>query len=295
MANFGIMQGDLQLLAMAKLLAADVGVLLNSCQRDEVESGWPWLFLLTNQVVNTVAPQSQGTASAVQGSPVINGIGTSFFLPPNAQSFINIGGSNIALPILSVQSGAQLTLTQPWPSQSTPNTCYSIITTVYSAPGFIEIYNIRQIIDLTKISREALNINDPARMQTGGSPSDGWAPAGFDSSGNVQFELSQVPASALPYVVEGKLGAKTMVNDNDLPQIPSSVLENKAMWKCAMALYAANGNARYKGLADTYYQIYQQELDKAQIADSRRQQQIASTTNPVNRTLDYFATHDLGR
>ena len=295
MASYGQMQAELQLLGMAKLLSTDTGTLLNSCQRDEVESGWPWSFLLTNIVVNTVAPQQQGTASAVQGSAVINGNGSNWFLPANAKSFINIGGSDIALPILSVQSGVQLTLTQPWPSQSVANTAYSIITPIYSVLGFIEVYNVRQIIDLTKISREALNINDPARQETGGSPSDEWADAGWDASGNYQIELSQVPASALPYVVEGKLGAAVMVNDSDLPQIPSAVLENKAMWKCAMALYAGNGNAKYKGLADTYYTIYQQELDKAQTADSRRQTQIASTTNPVNRTLDYFALHDTGR
>ena len=182
----------------------------------------------------------------------------------------------------------------PW-NAPTITGAYSIIPPVYSVPAFLEIYNVRQIIDLTKISREALNLKDPARLETGGSPSDEWCPAGWDASGNPQIELSQVPASALPYVVEGKLAAAVMINNTDLPRIPSAVIENKAMWKCAMALFASNGNARYKGMADTYYKIYQEELDKAQTADSRRQQQIASTAQPVNRGLDYYALHDTGR
>jgi len=294
MANFGQIQSELQLLVMAKLLGTDTGTLLNSCQRDEVESGWPWSFLLTNTVIYTSAPQSAGTVTVTQGSATVNGVGTSFFLPSNAKSIINVGTSNISIPIASVQSATQLTLSEPWGAPSITGS-YSISTPIYSILGFLEIYNIRQIIDLTKISRESLNIKDPARMETGGSPSDEWCDAGWDANGNPQVELSQVPASALPYIVEGKIAAQVMVNDSDLPQIPSAVLMNKAMWKCAMALFASNGNPRYDSMADKYYAIYKDELDKAQYADSRRQQQIKSTTEPVNRTLDYYALHDTGR
>ena len=60
MANYGEMQNELQLLTMAKLLQTDVGTLLNSCQRDEVESGWSWSFLLTDIVVSHRRPAAAG-------------------------------------------------------------------------------------------------------------------------------------------------------------------------------------------------------------------------------------------
>lgn len=223
------MQAELQLLVMAKLLNTDVGTLLNSCQRDEVESGWPWSFLLSNTVITSLVGKS-----------------------------------------------------------------------VYSVPGFIEIYNIRPPIggpggDLVKISRELLNILDPTRLQLGGDPCEQWCDAGWDTDGNLQIELHTVPASIMPYIAEGKVRTAVMVNDTDRPLIPSAVIVNKAMWKCAMSLFAGNGEQRYSAMADTYYTIYKDELDRAQTADSRRQQQIKSTTEPVHRGLDYIATHDTGR
>lgn len=294
MATYGQMLAELQLTVMAKLLSADVGLLLNQAQRDEVEAGWPWGFLYSNFVLNSAAPQSAGTISVNQGSPIVTGVGTSFADPGNSQSLISFGSANgVSIPIKSFDSSTQVTLTANWMGASLSGSSYSIKTPVYSVVGFQEVYNIRQINDLVKISREEINRSDPARLSTGGSPSTYWADAGWDSSGNCQVELWEVPAAVLPYVVEGKLAVATMVNNSDLPQIPSTVIVNKAMMKCALALYASNGDARYMQLATKYEAWYADALEKAKHADSRRQQQIQMASPGLAIGLDIYATHDV--
>lgn len=286
------MQSEIQLQIMANLLNADATTLLNAANREEVESGWPWDFLFGNYVLYSAAPQSVGTIAVTQGSAIVTGSGTSFAAVTNAQSFINIGGSNISIPIASVQTTTQLTLTSPYMGANISGTSYSISTNVYSVIGFQEVYNVRQIIDLEKTSREQLNLMDPARIANGGAPSVQWAPAGFDAAGNIQIELWEVPSAVYPYVCEGKRGAVTMVNPTDLPQIPSAVIMNKCLWKSALAVYMSKGNDKYKAIADKFESVYRDELDKAQVADSRRQQQRYITSPDRRLGLDILSTHD---
>ena len=292
MAQLQQMQAELLLQAMAKLLSADITTLLNAANREEVESGWPWDFLFSNYVLYSAAPLSAGTISVTQGSALVTGVGTSFTTVANAQSFINIGGSNISIPIASVQTTTQLTLTSPYMGANISGTSYSISTNVYSVVGFQEVYNVRQIIDLEKTSREQLNLMDPARIANGGAPSIQWAPAGFDAAGNIQIELWEVPSAVYPYVCEGKLAAAVMVNPTDLPQIPSAVIMNKTLWKTALACYMSNGNPKYKDIAAKFESVYRDELDKAKEADSRRQQQRYITSPDRYLGLDILATHD---
>lgn len=292
MANLQQMQSEIQLQIMANLLNADATTLLNAANREEVESGWPWDFLFGNYVLYSAAPQSVGTIAVTQGSAIVTGSGTSFAAVANAQSFINIGGSNISIPIASVQTTTQLTLTSPYMGTNISGTSYSISTNVYSVIGFQEVYNVRQIIDLEKTSREQLNLMDPARIANGGAPSVQWAPAGFDAAGNIQIELWEVPSAVYPYVCEGKRGAVTMVNPTDLPQIPSAVIMNKCLWKSALAVYMSKGNDKYKAIADKFESVYRDELDKAQVADSRRQQQRYITSPDRSLGLDIISIHD---
>ena len=296
MANFGTMQAELQLSVMAKLLGTDTATLLNQAQREEVESGWPWSTLYSNTVIYSQGPLTQGTVSVSQGSPFVTGTGTNF-TALNAQftttdSFIHIGTSQVAVPVLSVQDDTDLTLSLPWLGQSFTNISYNIQTTVYSVVGYIEVYNVRQILDLQKTSREQINLRDPARLAAMGAPSTEWADAGFDANGNIQIELWGPPANVYPYIVEGKLGAATMVNNTDLPQIASAVIQNKALAKCAAALYASNGNRKYMDLVQLYATAYDKELNDARAADSRRQQQIYISEQNRKLGLDVVALHD---
>ena len=292
MASYGQMQADLALLAMGQLLNTDFGALLNQAQREEVEA-WPWSFLLTNYVLNAVAVQTAGTISVSTGSAIVTGVGTSFTQQANTQIFLHIGSSQVALPIASIQSGTQLTLSSAWTGAAVSGGSYNIITPVYSIVGFIEVYTVKQIVELTNVSREYINATDPARLAVGGNPSVAWAPAGFDSAGNIQIEIWEPPSSVLPYIVEGKLGPATMVNDSDQPQVPSAVLEYKAMYKACDALTANSGDARWATLSDKYERKYLTELEKAQTADQQRQNQRRIFNKRPSYGLDVISDHDL--
>lgn len=291
------MTSDLTLLGMAKLLNTDFQSLLNRAQREEVEA-WPWSFLLTNYVLYSAAVQSAGTITATQGSSTVTGVGTSFSLPANSRSYLHVGTSQVAIPILSSANGTTLTLgdnvAQAWNGATQSGVDYNIITPVYSIVGFIEVYEVKQILPLTKVSRESLNLRDPARLATGGNPSVCWAPAGFDSSGNIQIELWEPPSAQTPYVVEGKLAPATMVNNSDQPQIPSAVLENKALMMACDAMFLSSGDAKYFQLGQKYQGIYAEELEKAKTADAARQNQREMKGRDVRFGLDVIASHDMG-
>ena len=286
------MQTDLNLLAMGSLLSTDFGTLINSVQRDEVEA-WPWSFLLSNFVLNSVPVQSAGTITINTGATLVIGSGTAFFATPNTQSFIHVGASNVALPIASIAGATHLTLSAPWTGAPISGGTYNIITPIYSIVGFLEVYAVKQILELTNVSRELLNTMDPARLATGGNPSVSWAPAGFDANSNVQIEIWEPPSNVLPYIVEGKLAAATMVNPADLPQLPTAVIENKALWKVCMANYASTGDQRWGTMAQSYYQIYEAELGKAQTADQQRANQRRIFNTRPSFGLDVIATHDM--
>lgn len=291
------MLSDLQLLGMAKLLQTDFGALLNRAQREEVEA-WPWSFLLTNYVLYSALQQSAGTVTLTPGSSTVVGAGTSFSLPQNTRSFLHVGTSNVALPILSSSDGQHLVLgdnaAQAYNGAAISGSAYNIITPVYSVAGFIEVYQVKQILPLEKVSRESLNERDPARLATGGNPSVAWAPAGFDASGNIQIELWESPSSQAPYVIEGKLGAATMANNSDQPQLPSAVLEAKALSMACDAMYLSSGDEKYFQLGQKYQGAYQEELDKAKTADSQRQNQRKMQAGSIRFGLDVIASHDMG-
>lgn len=295
MANFGVMSQELQLTVMAKLLATDVGTLLNQAQADEVEA-WPWSFLLNpGYVIYSVPVYSTGSVNFTQGSATVTGNGTAFVLTPNTQSYLHFGTagiSQVAVPIASSPNGTTLILEQPWNGGTYTSIGYNIITNVYSIVGAIEVYSVRNILELPKVSREQLNVMDPARLATGGNPSVCWADAGWDVNGNYQIELWEPPSNVLAYVVECKMGAQTMVNSTDLPQLPSAVIVAKCMYKCCLALFASNGNPKYMQLAQEYKKTYDEELDKAKTADKKRPNQNRITGLQQNYGLDQYATHD---
>lgn len=293
MSNFGLMTSDLQLLTMGKLLPADLQSLLNRAQREEVEA-YPWSFLFTNTVVNSIAVLNAGTVAVTTNSATVIGTGTAFpalaLLPP-VRAFIHIGTSNIAIPIASVSGPNNLTMSSPWAGAALPSTAYNIIIPVYSVVGFIEVYAIRQILELTKRSREYINRVDPARLAIGGNPSIEWCPWGFDSSGNIQIEIWPPPSAAVPYLIEGKIGAATMALPTDLPQVPTSVISNKALSMACDSLLASSGNDKWGTLSDKYYGIYKEELEKAQTADVARQN-LRPDGVRNNPGLDFYASHD---
>lgn len=295
MSSFGQMKSDLTLTGMASLTVPDIGQLLNKCQREEVEA-WEWSFLLTNIIINGIVPYQVGTVTINQGDTVLQGIGTNWTTAMN-NWFLWVGPT-LTTPVIlaNVTSPTSITLTAPWGSPSVAGSGYTIQPLYYNVSPLIEVYNVKQIDFLTQTSREALNRIDPSRISTGGSPSERWANAPFDDCANFQIELWPRIASALPYLVEGKRGSTDMVNNTDMPLIPSAVLEAKAMLYIALANFASNGNPRWAQLVTEYRTDYLRELDRARAADNKRAVTLGIKADQSGRLFDAAIdyNHDFG-
>ena len=310
MANLGTMLNDLQLVGMSSLVNLDVTTLINKCQREEVET-WEWSFCYSAIVINGNPGLVNGNITLTQGSPIVTGSGTTFLSGGALPGWWLFAGATNTLPvnILSVQSDTQFTLTTPFGPPSIAGTTYTLQPFYYDVYPLIEVYRVRQIEFLIEVSQEALNRMDPARTSTGGNPSLNWAPAPYNSSavypvttgqGNAsgavshyQIELYPRCTSSLPYVVEGKAGAIDLVNPTDVPQIPSVVLEAKAMMYIARAAYMNTGNPRYGEIAKMYEADYTRELENAKYADNKLKvtlglNALGSGNRKFDMAIDYY-------
>jgi hypothetical protein len=282
------MLSDMQLLGMASLINQDFGSILNKCQREEVEA-YPWSYLFTNIVINSVPSANFvsgnfGTITLTQGSALVT-----FASPVSITGLVFPGwflwvGATLTTPVLvqSVNTANSLTLSAPWGQASIVNgTSYSFQPLYYSVYPLQTIERVRQIDNLIETSQAELNSIDPSRIATGGMPSIRWANApvtavlsavtqGNANRGDTQVELWPRPTGYLPYIVDGKLGAIDMVNAGDLPQIPSQVLEAKAMMYACRAVYASSGNPKWLSLSEAYKADYTIELEKVKQEDTKR-------------------------
>jgi hypothetical protein len=297
MATLAQMLSDMSLMGMANLNSADMTLLLNKCQREEVEA-WDWSFLQTNVIINAVTPITTGTVSVTQGSSTIVGVGTSF--PATAVNWWFRAGATLTTPVLATfVSATQLTLSTPWGAPTLTNAGFSLFPLYYDVSPLIEVQNVKQVDFLEQVSQEALNRIDPSRLSTGGSPSLRWANAPWNApttTGHFQIELWPVPAGALPYIVWGKMGSIDLALNTDNPLVPSAVLENKAMMYAAQSLFASNSNPKWLQLAQSYQATYMKELQDARTADDRRKVTLgisaSGSRGGVNSGIDYLYNHD---
>src|SRR5216684_1137743 len=299
MSTFIQMKSDLTLLGMANLVALDLAALINKVQREEVEN-WDWSFLSTNIVINSVLPYTAGAITVTNGSTTVNGIGLATFRKEMEGWFLRVGATLTTPVIIQTFNGPHaLELLTPWGGPSLFVQQYTLFPLYYSVQPLIEVHRVRQISFLTETSQEALNRIDPSRLSTGGNPALRWSPSPFDTAGNFQIELWPSGGVApLPYLVDGKAGPIDLVLDNDLPQIPSAVIEAKAAMYMCRAVFASSGNPKWLQLAQEYRQDYIQELQDARVADNRRKVTLGMSATGsrggVNLGLDYLAVHDAG-
>ena len=291
------MQADLQLLGMANLNATDVGALLNKVNREEVESH-DWSFLWQNLVLWSYQPYSTGTVTLTQGSDVLVGSGTTFTSLFTGW-FMSVGATlTVPIQINAFIDASTLQMTSPWLGASQSGLGFSLYPRFYDVYPLIEVVNVKQEDFLVETSQEALNRIDPARVSTGGDPALRWAPGQWtnDQPRHWTIELWPQPSSFLPYIVEGKIGPVDMFNPNDEPQLPSAVVENKALYYLALAAFASNGNQKWFQIAQGYQNTYKDELEKAIAADNRRKITLGSSSDGrdllVNSGLDYYSIHD---
>lgn len=269
MASFGDMITDLRLLLMANQTDDSIGLFLNRAQQQILEAH-NWSFLLTNGVINTVAPKATGTITVAQGSPLVLGTGTNF-TQADVGSFIWVAGLGTApIPVVQVGGTAQLTMSSPWCGPTMVKTGYILLPLYYLVEGADEVLAIRQIEKLDKVSREYLNNIDPARLSQGAMPCLKWAPAPASPDGSIQVELWPPASGPLPYLVEFKRKAPIMEDLIDIPLCPYEVIEAKAMVAASRSCYASTGQSSWLELADRYTNEYLEALQSALTEDGRR-------------------------
>jgi hypothetical protein len=307
MSSFLQMQQDLQLIIQANLINTDLGALLNLCQRQEVES-YDWSFLHEVVTIWSNPMQVTGTIDVTNGSITVTGHGTSFQnANPNMAGWYLQVGPTLAVPVIvaSVSSNTLMFLTEPWNQPTMLGTPYSLRQIFYDVSPIIEVTRVRQIFYLEEISRAVLDFMDPARISNGGNPAVYWAkgiwnptvPLGTQLVGQYphwSIELWPIATAPFPYLVEGKVGPVDMVANNDQPQLPSSVLENKAAMYACQSIFASSGNPKWLSLAQMYQAIYADELEKAKLADHERMViKKLSESSMATPGLDVIASHDL--
>ena len=291
--SYGQMQADQQLAGMANLLNSDLGALLNRAQSEEMDEQI-WSFSLTNFVLYTQAPYNIGTITVTPGSNIVVGSGTLWTSAFNGFQ-MRFGNSGMAIPVATVTDHTHLTLTFPWNGVPQAGISYTLQQSLYPVPNASEVTAVKNLVLLDKVSRETLNLEDPQRLSVGGNPCLAWAHAPYIVINNVsvlQIEMWPVPSAPVPYVVEYRAKATPMVLDTDMPQVPSAVLEAKAMMYGCLATYASNGASQWKALADFWQTAYLKEREDALYADGKR----TKTQRPRNPTppfgMDFLPGHD---
>ncbi len=296
MATFKQIFDDLNLMSMAQLIPDDLKAIINRAAREEVEA-WPWSTLLKVGVVWGLPAVTTGTVAATLDSPIVTASGANFPVDfpdyaPEENWVIKINNSLVALAIESFDSATQLTLTQPWKLASAPLAAYELYAQFTSVPNALEVYAVRRWLDLAPVSRAVLNIRDPYRLQNAGNPAISFATGGWDLSGNVRIEPWPRFSTAQAYAVEYRERWIKMIADADLCQIPASVVTNKATYYAFLGNFSSSGDARFAALAEKFYNLYIEELEKARYEDERRQ--TTRNSGPVAVGYDIESVTDLG-
>lgn len=301
------MQSDLALIVQANLINTDLGALLNLCQRQEVES-YDWSFLHEVITIWSALQANTGTIDLTFGSTAVVGHGTSFTSTnPNMGGWYLQVGPTLAVPAIvkSVNSPTSLTLAQPYGQPTKTLQTYSLRPIFYDVSPLIEVTRVRQIFYLEEISRAVLDFMDPARIASGGNPAVYWAKGIWNPNTpdgavlataypHLSIELWPTSNAQFPYLIEGKVGPVDMVNANDQPQLPSSVLVNKAAMYACQSIFASSGNPKWLSLAQEFKGLYADELEKAKLADHERMViKKLSESSSATPGMDVLYSHDL--
>jgi hypothetical protein len=297
MSTFGTIRGRILTLATTHIDVTSLNALINRVAQAELEAR-AWSFRRNNTVVNSVAPKADGTVDVTQDSAVIAGTGTSFAAADVGRKLrVGAGANAVGLfTVLSVQSATQLTLTSTYPGTTALAQPYFLFQQFYSIAGADQLVSIQggNQLNLEDTTHERLNLRDPLRQSTA-NPSVSWAPYGRDVTNNAQFEFWPINSSAIPYVVDYLAGFTTMVNDTDQPLVPGPVVEARAMADAAMSIFSETGDRRWKEFFDTFWGMYQKELEDAINADSKRfgiQKQIRDVAGGDRIGWDLLVDHD---
>lgn len=274
-----------------KLPSAIVAEFIKTENREIVEN-WDWSRRRTTVMINTVAPVTQGTISIVQGSAIVNGVGTAF-VAGNVGQYLRIGEDSY-YKIQSVQNGLQLTLEAVYVYPSIVGSGYSIFQFSYSLPSNIEkVLSIKsRTVKLVERTKILIDMIDSAKTSTDSDP-ECWSNGDRDSSGNATFEIWPPSSDAHPLIISCLL-VGDVVNASDVPLYRADVLKWKAASDAAEYLDSVVENPNWAKKGERYYKNYKEALEQA-ILDDTEKVSTPDTILPSERSIGVGDDFELSR
>lgn len=237
-------------------------------ENKEIVENWDWSKRTTTVMINTVSPVTQGTISVVQGTAIVNGVGTAF-VAGNVGQYLRIG-QDTYYKIQSVQNGLQLTLEANYVYPSINGSGYSIFQFTYSLPSTIEKINSikSRTVKLVERSKILIDTIDAAKTATDSDP-ESWAYGDRDSLGNLTFEIWPPASDAHPLIIACLL-VGDVINPTDTPLYRAEVLKWKAASDAAEYLDSVTENPNWARKGERYLKNYEKALEQAILDDTEK-------------------------
>lgn len=270
------------------LQANDVYSFLINRAYDDLWSDWDWSYRVTNAIVNTRPPKTAGTITLAVGSPVVIGTGTAFDYNDKG-AFLWVGGvGTTPLPIADVQGPLMLNLTAPFAGPTLINTPYTLAPLYYLVEGAEEVLHvISNDVYLDKRLLEEVNVLDPCRTDQGGAPAYIWCQAILSNDGSQMIELWPTPSDARAYLIWFRRRTPVLEQDTDIPYLPSTLIEEKAMIPACEMMFSSTGQGSWLALRDKHQFNLDANLDppggklgQALTRDAERQQYLGRMQKP---------------
>lgn len=251
-----------------------IATLLNKADAEECETG-EWARQKARMTINSFASVTYPSITATQGSTLVqNNSGN--FAAVTAQMAFRVS-SQFYSPISVVpnpNTSSTLNLTAPWPSAGGSGLSGVLMQLYYSVPNWQEITGVKYLTDLRYLTQDELDRLDPWFSQIA-SPALRYVPAGMDTvtvpgQESAQVTLWPIETAANPYTFRGIKGHVDMVNPNDTPLMPATVIVAKALAEACETLYVLRGDSQWQDMRNYYRQIYETERDRALERDRKQ-------------------------
>lgn len=268
MANLGQMTQWIRVVLSEQLDDWQIQALLNKADMEEVES-WSWSRLVARGTINSFPATTFSSITVTQGSPTVTSQSGAFPIIPTGEFVLRISGQNYSpfTVVANPLSSTTLTLAAPYPGATQTDNVGTLFQLYYSMPGWQEIIAVQQQINLRYMTQEELYDLDPWLSEVA-SPALRFIPAGERlSTEDAKIILWPIETGANAYVVRGIRGYTQMVEDTDLPCVPSTVIMAKAIAEACETLGTLRGDSQWPDMRNYYRKVYEVELDKARERD----------------------------
>jgi len=182
---------------------------------------WPFLRASTPLIIQTVPDYATGTASVSAGGTTVTFSGT--IADSKTNQFIRFASSDDWYQITAHSAGASTATISPAAISANTSAAYTIRKVYYSTSSDVDrIVQIKQSVtpyQLREVGKEYFEELEPDQQSTG-TPYV-FRMAGYDSSGNPQFQLWPTPDAVINLYIDYLRVATDLSADSDVSIIPA--------------------------------------------------------------------------